>query len=118
MSSTNILRQYSTSYDIPLSSSLTTSNTISLPFTYYHNSPIKKFEYNNKKSKESYVTKATNFDKISAWLDHTEMVTYEQEEENENDLLFIDEIQQQQSISPCPIDFDHKCKQRNKTFLI
>jgi hypothetical protein len=112
MSSANILRQYSTSYNIPLSSSVTKSNTISLPFTYYHNSPIKKFEYNNKKSEESYVIKATNFDKISAWLDHTEMMTHE--EEDENDLLFIDEIQEQ-SISPTPIDFNHKCKQKNKT---
>lgn len=106
MSTTSILRQYSTSYDLPLSS-VTTSNTISLPFTYYQNSPIKKFEYNNKNTKESYVTKATNFDKISAWLDHTELTT--PEEEDENDILFIDE-NQEQSIPSSPVEMDYKCK--------
>jgi hypothetical protein len=105
MSSTNILRQYSTSYNLPLSS-IKTSNTISLPFTYYHNSPIKKFQHNNKTINESYVTKATNFDKISAWLDHTEMMI-----QNDNDLLFIDESQQQ-SISSSPIEIDYQCKKK------
>jgi len=114
MSTTNILRQYSTSYNLPLSS-VPTSNTISLPFTYYRNSPIKIFEYDNKKIRESYVNKTTNFDKISAWLDHTEIMT--QEEQEDNDILFIDEIQQQ-SISSSPIEIDHKCKKKKTHFNI
>lgn len=63
ISSTNILRQYhqnSTAYDV-CPSSLTTSNSISLPFTYYHDSPIQQSR--------------GNFEKISAWLDHTEKLT-------------------------------------------
>jgi hypothetical protein len=95
MSSTTLLRQYSTSYVLP-SSTIPTSNTISLPFTYYHQSPIKKIPYN-----ESSITKTTNFDKISAWLDHTELIP-----RDDHDFFFIDDIQQQ-SISPSPIPIDH-----------
>jgi hypothetical protein len=113
MSSIKQLRQYSTSYDLP-SSTVATSNTISLPFTYYQNSPIKKFQYNNKKPMESYVTKTTNFDKISAWLDHTELMI--PEEDDQSDLLFIDEIQQE-SISSSPIEFDHKSKHQLKLYF-
>ena len=63
ISSTNILRQYhqqSTLYDV-LPPSMSTSKTVSLPFTYYQHSPIRQSK--------------TNFEQISAWLNHTEEVT-------------------------------------------
>jgi hypothetical protein len=115
ISTNNILRQYSTPYDPPL----TTSNTISLPFTYYHNSPI-QHDYKNKQDIDSYVIKTTNFEKISAWLDHTDMTI--REEQSDNDLLFIDESHRQSfSSSPTEIDkqgtilFDKK-KHLNMTY--
>ncbi|CAF0738362.1 unnamed protein product [Rotaria sordida] len=80
ISSTNILRQYhqhTTIYDV-VPSSLITSNTISLPFTYYHDSPKRQSR--------------GNFDKISAWLNHTEKM--EKNEQYKNDILFIDPNQQ------------------------
>jgi hypothetical protein len=107
MSSTAILRQSLASNDLPSSSSMTTSNTISLPFTYYHNSP-RKSEYNNKQNNESYVTKATNYEKISAWLNHTEILTPD-EQDNNNNLQFIDEIPQQ-SIPSSPSEIDYQSK--------
>ena len=97
------IRQYSTTYDLP-PSTIATSNTISLPFTYAQNSPIKKIPLNNKKSMDSYVTKTTNYDRISAWLDHTDLMIRE-----EDDLLFIDE-NQRDSISSSPTDFDYTSK--------
>jgi hypothetical protein len=84
--------QYSTSYHLPSS----VNNTISLPFTYYRKSL--------KQTNESYITKATNFEKISAWLDHTEITTHD-----DNDLLFIDECEQE-SISSSPIEIDRQSK--------
>ena len=57
ISSSNILRQYhqdTSIYDVLPSSSLVTSKTISLPFTYYHTSSIR--------------SSRTNFEQISAWL--------------------------------------------------
>ncbi|CAF2983728.1 unnamed protein product [Rotaria sp. Silwood2] len=103
MPSTNTFDQYSASYDLP-SSTITTCNKISIPFTYYHHSPIKSKCY-NKQNHVSYVTKATNFEKISAWLDHTEMMT--NDEQYLDELLFIDEIQEQ-SISSSPIEIDYQ----------
>ncbi|CAF1604424.1 unnamed protein product [Rotaria magnacalcarata] len=76
ISSINILRQYhpnSITYDKIPSSSIATSNAISLPFTYYHNSPIQH--------------SSGNFEKISAWLDHTEKMA--NTEQNGYDSLFI-----------------------------
>ncbi|CAF0997065.1 unnamed protein product [Rotaria sordida] len=106
MPSSNIFDQYSTSYDLPLST-ITTNNTISIPFTYYHHhSPIKS-KYYNQQNHVSCITKTTNFEKISAWLDHTEMMTYDKQYFDE--LLFIDEIQEQ-SISPSPIEIDYQSK--------
>ncbi len=55
---------------------------------------------------DSYVTKTTNYDKISAWLDHTNLMIRE-----EDDLLFIDEIQQE-SISSSPTEFDYQSRYR------
>jgi hypothetical protein len=106
MSSTVILRQSLASNDLPSLSSITTSNTISLPFTYYNNSP-RKSEYNNKKTNESYVTKATNYEKISAWLNHTEILSRD-EQDNQN-LLFVDGIQPR-SISSSPSEIDYQSK--------
>ena len=103
MPSTTILHQYSPSYDLP-QTTVTTSNTISLPFTYYQTSPIKQFEYNNK---------TTNFDQISAWLDHTEIMT--KEEQDQEDLVFIDE-NQQQSISSSLDEIDRQSK--HHTFFL
>jgi hypothetical protein len=82
ISSTNILRQYhqqSTIYDVLPSSLPTNNNNVSLPFTYYCNSPIRQSR--------------ANFDKISAWLDHTEKMS--KNEQDSHDLLFIDSSQQQ-----------------------
>ncbi|CAF3413689.1 unnamed protein product [Rotaria sp. Silwood1] len=103
MPPTNTFDQYSTSYDIP-SSTITTNNTTSIPFTYYHHSPIKS-KYYTQQNHVSYVTKATNFEKISAWLDHTEMMKHDRPYFDE--LLFIDEMQEQ-SISPSPIEIDYQ----------
>jgi hypothetical protein len=60
ISSTNILRQYhqhSSFYDV-LPSSPATNKPISLPFTYCQDSPIGQAR--------------TNYEKISAWLNHTD----------------------------------------------
>ncbi|CAF3786176.1 unnamed protein product [Adineta steineri] len=105
ISSTNILRQYhqqAVIYDVippppppptlPASSSLVTNNTISLPFTYYHDSPIQQ--------------PRTNFEKISAWLDHTEKMT-QNEQVNINSLSFIDGSQQL-STSSSTAEIDNK----------
>ncbi|CAF1106751.1 unnamed protein product [Adineta ricciae] len=81
ISSTNILRQYhqqSTIYDV-LPSSLVASNTISLPFTYYQDSPIQQSK--------------TTYDKISAWLDQQAKIT--QTELDHQDLPYIHDNQQQ-----------------------
>lgn len=78
ISSSNIRRQYgqqSPIYDrLPSSASMITNNTVSLPFTYYHHSPIGQSK--------------ANFDKISAWLHHTEKSIKSVEQDNH--LAFID----------------------------
>jgi hypothetical protein len=100
ISSANILRQYrqqSPIYDIlPSSSTLGTNNTISLPFTYYYNSPIRQSR--------------ANFEKIAAWLNHTEKLT--KIEQDSNDLSFIDNTSQQQSISSSSVDIDNQGKKK------
>lgn len=63
ISTSNILRQYyphhdSDIYDILPSTSLATSKTITLPFTYYNETKIRPSK--------------TNFEQISAWLNHNE----------------------------------------------
>ncbi|CAM2711273.1 unnamed protein product [Rotaria socialis] len=76
ISSINILRQYhpnSIIYDKIPPSSIAISNAISLPFTYYHNSPIQQ--------------SSGNFEKISAWLDYTEKMA--NTAQNGHDSLFI-----------------------------
>jgi hypothetical protein len=96
ISSTNILRQYrqySPIYNVLPSSSLPINNAISLPFTYYYNSPIRQSK--------------TNFEKISAWLNHTEKLTKNQQ--NSNDLSFID-TSQQQSTSSSSADINNQGK--------
>ncbi|CAF2395820.1 unnamed protein product [Rotaria sp. Silwood2] len=85
ISSANILRQYhqyTTIYDV-LPSSITTSNTISLPFTYYNDSPIRQSK--------------GNFEKISAWLNDTEKMI--KNKQHKNDILFIDPSQQKTTLS-------------------
>ncbi|CAF0928428.1 unnamed protein product [Rotaria sp. Silwood1] len=85
ISSTNILRQYhqhTTIYDV-LPSSLTTSNTISLPFTYYNNSPMRQSR--------------GNFEKISAWLNQTEKIT--KNGQHRNDISFINSSKQKTTSS-------------------
>jgi hypothetical protein len=99
ISSTNILRQYrqhSPIYNVLPSSSLPINNAISLPFTYYYNSPIRQSR--------------TNFEKISAWLNHTEKLTKNQQ--NSNDLSFID-TSQQQSTSSSSADIDNQGKKKS-----
>lgn len=80
ISSSNILRQYSQQspiYDrLPSSTSITTNNTVSLPFTYYQNSPIGQSK--------------ANFEKISAWLSHTEKSINGADQDK--NLAFIDAI--------------------------
>ena len=103
ISSTNILRQYhqqSTIYDV-LPSSLPTNNNVSLPFTYYHNSPIRQSR--------------ANFEKISAWLDHTEKMS--KNEQDIQDLLFIDSSQQQ-SISSSSAEIDNQGKINFLSFVL
>jgi hypothetical protein len=102
ISSTNILRQYhqhSAMYDM-IPSTLVTSNTISLPFTYYQDSPIQQ-------------TRA-NFEKISAWLDHT--VNMAKKEQDNNHVLFIDASQQQSISSSSSVEIDNKGKRNSIRF--
>ena len=105
MPPTNILEEYSTLHELP-TSSMTTSKTIILPFTYYPDLPIKT-ECHIKSNQKFSTSKATSFEKISAWLHGTEMVT--PEEQTVDDLLFIDDIQEQ-SISLSPIEIDYQGK--------
>jgi hypothetical protein len=86
ISSNNILRQYrqhSPIYNVLPASSLLKCNTVTLPFTYYYNSPIRQSR--------------ANFEKISAWLNHTEKIR--KNEQDNHDLLFIDTSQQQSTSS-------------------
>ncbi|CAF4922405.1 unnamed protein product, partial [Rotaria socialis] len=55
MQSTSTFDHYSAYYGLPpsSSSSTTTNNTIAIPFTYYHNSPIKS-KYYYKPNAEPY----------------------------------------------------------------
>jgi hypothetical protein len=104
ISSTNVLRQYrqqSPIYDILPSASLSAiNNTISLPFTYYPNSPIRQSR--------------ANFDKIAAWLNHTEKLTTN--EGDSNDLSFIDKSQQQ-STSSSIAEIDNQGKRNSISFF-
>ena len=88
ISSSNIRRQYSQQspiYDrLPSSSSGTTHNTISLPFTYYHQSPIGQSK--------------ANFEKISAWLTHTEKSIKTEQDTNDH-FGVIDTICQPSTVS-------------------
>ncbi len=100
ISSTNRLRQHrqqSPIYDVlPSSSSLIINNGISLPFTYYYNSPIRQSR--------------NNFEKISAWLSHTEKSKY-----NSNEFLFIDTNQQPlMSSSSSSHEVDNQGKRRRR----
>jgi hypothetical protein len=101
ISSTNRLRQYrqqSPIYDVlPSSSSLIINHGISLPFTYYSNSPIRQSR--------------ANFEKIAAWLNHTDKLKY-----NSNEFLFIDTHQQPSSSHV--IDNQGKRKKKNSTLLV
>jgi len=100
ISSTNILRQYrqhSPIYNVLPSSSLPINNAISLPFTYYYNSPIRQSR--------------ANFEKISAWLNHTEKPKKNQQDSN--DLSFIETSQQQStSSSSSAADIDNQGKRK------
>ncbi|CAF5213605.1 unnamed protein product, partial [Rotaria magnacalcarata] len=107
MQSTNTFDHYSTYHGFP-SSSITTSNTIAIPFTYYHNSPIKS-KYYNKPNAELYTARVTNFEKISAWLNYTDSMTQKEDEEDSDEFMFIDEVQEQ-SISPSPLNIDYQSK--------
>jgi hypothetical protein len=103
ISSANIIRQYhprSTAYDHVLPSSLPTSHTISLPFTYYNNSPLKHSK--------------TNFEKISAWLDHTE--TMAKHEHDRNGSLVFDR-NQQRTKSSASTERDNQGKMNSISFL-
>ncbi|CAF1169640.1 unnamed protein product [Adineta ricciae] len=89
---TNIILQSSS-----LSSSTTSSNNpISLPFTYINST--KQQEYHD----DSYVTTTANFEKIAAWLDHTDIPSHQHD-----DLLFIDDILTE-SRSTTPIENNHQ----------
>ncbi len=96
ISSTNVLRQYrqpSPIYNVLPPSSLTTNHTISLPFTYYRNSPIRQSR--------------ANFEKIAAWLNHTEKIS--KKDRDSQDLLFID-TSQRPSISSSSVELDKQGK--------
>ncbi len=97
ISSTNRLRQYrqqSPIYDVlPSSSSLIMNNAVSLPFTYYYNSPIRQSR--------------ANFEKISAWLNHTDKLNKNKHDSNE--FLFID-INQHPSTSSSFHEIDNQGK--------
>ena len=93
-SSTDMLRQY---YDV-LPSSKTTNN-VSLSWTYYPNLPIR---YSR-----------TNFEKISAWLDHAERLKRNQSDGNK--LLHIDR-NKQNSISSSTTT-NHNQGKREKKML-
>ncbi|CAF1270734.1 unnamed protein product [Adineta steineri] len=95
ISSTDMILQCSKSCN------LSSDNAITLPFIYY-NKLSKQSEYNNKENHESYLNGTTNFEKISAWLDHTEIIT-----QDHSDLLFIDDILQE-SIPSSPAEIDRK----------
>lgn len=88
ISSSNIRRQYSQQspiYDrLPSSSSGTTNNTISLPFTYYHHSLMGQSR--------------ANFEKISAWLNHTEKSSKTEQDAN-HQFAFTDAIYQPSTTS-------------------
>ena len=91
---TNIILQSSS-----LSSSTTSSNNpISLPFTYINST--KQQEYHD----DSYVTTTANFEKISAWLDHTDIPSHQHD-----DLLFIDDARTE-SRSTTPIENNQRSK--------
>ena len=82
--------QYSATLEPPpLLSSLTTSNTISLPFTYYHESPVD----------EESTIRASNFDHVAAWLHHAHVT-----DDDGTGILFIDEIPPPSSTSPTDND--------------
>ena len=84
--------QYSTTHEPPLlssSASLTTSNTISLPFTYYHESPVD----------EDSTIRASNFEHVAAWLHHAHVT-----DDDGTGILFIDEIAPPSSTSPTDND--------------
>ncbi|UJR28288.1 hypothetical protein I4U23_009536 [Adineta vaga] len=88
ISSTNIRRQYhqqSTVYDV-IPSSLATSHTISLPFTYYQDSPIQP-------------TRAT-YEKISAWLDQQAKMTQTELIDNHDLSVLHGKNQQQTAVLP------------------
>lgn len=96
ISSTNILRRYrqqSPIFNVLPSSSLEKNNKVSLPFTYYYNSPIRQSR--------------ANFEKIAAWLNHTDKLS--EPEQNSSDLSFID-TSQQQSASSSSGDIDNQGK--------
>ena len=105
-----IRREYSTSYDLS-SSTIPSSQTISLPFTYYPNSTTSSSSSSNR----IHSIKTTKFDQISAWLDRSESLIEEEEEEedfdddNQLDFLFIDEFQEQNQ-SSSSIEIDHQSK--------
>lgn len=109
MRSANNCDPYSTNYDH--TTSITTSNTISIPFTYYQCSPVKS-KYYDKPKPETHVAKVTNFEKIAAWLNHTQQMKQDKNDNEDDDFdegLFIEEFQEQ-SISPSSIDIDYQSK--------
>ncbi|CAF3309793.1 unnamed protein product [Rotaria socialis] len=108
MQSTSTFDHYSAYYGLPSSSSssTTTNNTIAIPFTYYHNSPIKS-KYYYKPNAEPYTARVTNFEKISAWLNYTDSMTQKEDEEDSDEFIFIDEFQEQ-SISPSLLNVDYQ----------
>lgn len=73
------------------------NNPAARPCTY-HNNAYKQADYRH----ECYVTRTTNFEKISAWLDRTDMLTHV-----DDDLLYIDDVAPE-STATTPVEADQQ----------
>lgn len=80
----------STSHQQP-TSYITSSASISLPFTYQNTSSIRR-EPLKRPDIQSYVARASNFEKISAWLSYTDPTAHAEEAPNVGP-QYLDEIQ-------------------------